>query len=70
MCDSTFCRGDLLSIPTSLSDFSEWVTLAKISFENRANVKSVFKTFRHEELEQILSDIIRNRYNATDKGNS
>lgn len=54
----------------SLSDFSEWVTLAKISFENRADVKSVFKTLRHEELEQILSDIIRNRYNANDKGNS
>ena len=54
----------------SESEFSEWITLAKASFENRADIKSVLKALRREDLEQILSDIIRNRYAATDKGNS
>ena len=54
----------------SENEFSEWITLAKASFENRADIKSVLKTLRREELEQTLSDIIRNRYTATDGGNS
>ena len=58
------------NIRLSEQDFYEWIALTKARFEARKDIESVLQKLRREELEQTLGDIIRNRYAATDGGNS
>ncbi len=61
-----YSKGKKSKSPLILSekDFDEWITLAKVSFEARKDIKSVLKTLRHEELEQALIELIQSRYEA------
>lgn len=58
------------NIRLSEQDFYEWIALTKARFEARKDIESVLQKLRREELEQTLGYIIRNRYAATDGGNS